>query len=205
MAFIKVITALLLVVSLSMGVTLNLQGGISFARIEFDKDNFFASYSPEAKPGPAFLLGVEYLERGEFNIASNIGIFRKSGGFANNFFKGSFSYDEGLTYLTINSLAEYKFKRWNRIKPFLSLGPRLDIVVHNDPFFEQLSQFNKYAFGLNCGGGVKYLIDPIVIGVRVDYYQNFTTIGRLPDNADHDGGEVEDLTPVLSLVIGYML
>lgn len=206
MAIVRFIVSILMVTSIAMGVTLNLQGGINRSTIEFDLgDSFFSSYDAAPQPGPLFLFGVDYLDRGEFNLSSNIGVFHAAGTFAHNFFKGTIYYDEGLTYLTMNSTVDYKFLRWNRIKPFLSVGPRVDIIVHNDPFFDQLPQFNKYALGLNYGGGVKYVIDPLVVGFRYDYYQNFTGIGRWSTSDKYESGEVEGSTMVFSLVLGYML
>ncbi len=193
--------------SFLMGLTINLQSGINFSTIEWDvgTSSWYSSYSSARKPGPTFLLGAEYLDRGALNLSSNIGIVRKAGSVATKWGSNPIYYVDGISYLTVNTTVDYKIMKWKKIKPFISLGPRLDFVIHKDPIFDEIPQFNNYAFGMIFGGGIKFIMNKVVLGFRYDFYQNSTGIAEWEETNKHDRGDVLDKTTVLSLVVGYKI
>lgn len=76
----KSIALMLWLVSLSLGVTINLQGGVNLSEIHWEIGSSFltSGFSSPRKPAAALMVGVDYLNRGAFNLSSNIGVHHKA-------------------------------------------------------------------------------------------------------------------------------
>ena len=103
---------------------------------------------------------------------------------------------------------DLKYPIKEKIIPFISFGPRFDYLIGYTKQFNALNEVDvlkNYSIGLILGGGVKYDLSRIQIGLRADYYLNFDKIADWPAQTGNLGGKVKDKTMILNLMIGYKL
>jgi opacity protein-like surface antigen len=206
----------LFLISMTFGQTLKIQAGSSLSKLDWEINsiNLEPPYN-KTLLGYSIFAGLDYIDKKFFNLSSNIGFLSKGG-------KGEITFtDENgvptgstttakptLNYISINTFIDIKYPIIEKISPFISIGPRFDYLVSYSKEFDGLNDIDalkKYNFGLLLGGGVKYDLSKIQIGLRADYYLNFIKIGDWPAKNGNLGGKVIDKTLTLNLTIGYKL
>ncbi|WP_299680591.1 outer membrane beta-barrel protein [uncultured Tenacibaculum sp.] len=196
------------------GQTLKIQGGTSISKLNWKlsgiNDNPFYN---ETLIGYSIFAGLNYLEKQYFNLSSNIGMIRKGGKdeiqLTDQFgeFTGQTVTEKpSLDYLSINTTIDFKYKIKERLSPFISFGPRFDYLVNSSKHFESLENINELkrtSLGLIFGGGLKYDISNFQLGLRADYYLDFTKVANWETESSPNGGEVTVDTFTINLTIGY--
>lgn len=181
----------LLLSNLAFGQTVKIQTGTTLSKLDWQINHLdFAPYS-EAIIGYSVMAGIDYLESKYFNLSSNLGFIRKGG-------KGTITFttetgepiDERtgrakLDYFTVNTTFDFKYPVKDKIIPFVSFGPRFDYLAGFSKEFDGLNELDAlkdYNIGLILGGGVKYDLSKIQIGLRADYYLNFVKVADWPEH-----------------------
>lgn len=164
--------------------------------------------------GYSVFAGIGYLENKRFNLSSHLGLIRK-GGKGTTILTTETGEPNGektekayLDYITVNTTLDVKYPIKDRIIPFISVGPRYDYLVSYSSDFDGLNDIDalkKYNVGLILGGGIKYDLSKIQIGLRADYYLNFNKLADWPAQTENLSGKVDDKTMILNLMIGYKL
>lgn len=188
--------------------TIKFQTGIAVSNFDWTIGSPSWEHENESLTGfSSFSIGLDYWNHKYFNLSSNLGYLKKGGKVTVKAIDGSDTYSEleiaeapirydmilsaKLDYLSLNTCFEAKYPFKNNITPFISIGPRIDFLLNSYDIYKDNS------YGLICGGGIKYNIQKIQIGIRSDYYWNF-------DNIDKNG-EINDKTFTVNLTIGYKL
>ncbi len=114
-------------------------------------------------------------------------------------FYTNWGYGQGikatLDYLSLNTTFDFQFPIEDKVIPFISFGPRVDLLLNS------ISEYNKFNYGLLLGGGLKYpLSDKLQLGLRADYYLNLRDISKTGQNRT-----ISDKTFTTNLVLGYRL
>ncbi len=204
----------LLLSNLAIGQTVKIQTGTTWSKLDWKIGNLDLAPYNETLIGYSVFAGIDYLENKCFNLSSNLGFIRKGG-------KGTLTFttetgepiDEKtekvkLDYITINTILDIKYPIKDKILPFISVGPRFDYLASYSKEFNGLNEIDalkKYNIGLILGGGIKYDLSKVQIGLRADYYLNFDKVADWPAQTGNLGGKVNDKTLTLNLTIGYKL
>ncbi len=162
---IKNLSTVLLISSFSFGQLLKIQSGISISNLDWKLGSYDWKYDNEKLIGYSFSVGLDYLDKKYYNLSSNITLLKKGGkvtATAENVSDRILQVN--MDYLSLNTTFELKYPIRNKITPFISYGPRLDMLL-NEMY---LTNYNKYNYGLLLGGGLKYDINRIQIGFRMD-------------------------------------
>lgn len=180
------------------------QGGVAKSSL----DVWYPGFDREIS-NPTFLAGVQYglpcLPEKYFNLASNIGFVRKGGeGIVVSTDEMGIQQPPRLfklryDYVTINTCLEAKLPIGTFFRPFLSAGPRVDFLVKATEDGESVSNRNKATFGAILGGGLKCDLGALQLGVRGDYYLNFTPI------YDSDTFTEKDKTYTITAFVGVKI
>lgn len=194
----KLLSIALLISVLSFGQTLKIQSGVSISTIDMQTSGSSTGLTKENKRLVAysFFVGMDYLQHKNFNLSSNIGMLRKGG---ESMFYTNWGYGQGikatLDYLSLNTTCDFQFPIEDKVIPFISFGPRVDVLLN------PISEYNSFNYGLLLGGGLKYpLSDKLQLGLRADYYLNFRDISKTGQTRT-----VSDKTFTTNLVLGYRL
>jgi hypothetical protein len=194
----KLLSIALLISVLSFGQTLKFQSGLSISTIDMQTSGSTTGLTKENKRLVAysFFVGMDYLQHKNFNLSSNIGMLRKGG---ESMFYSNWGYGQGikatLDYLSLNTTCDFQFPIEDKVIPFISFGPRVDVLLN------PISEYNSFNYGLLLGGGLKYpLSDKLQLGLRADYYLNFRDISKTGQTRT-----VSDKTFTTNLVLGYRL
>jgi len=203
----------LLVTSIAFGQVINIQGGTSFSKLNWQISDM--NVNPYNKPliGYSLFAGIDYFDKKFLNVSSNFGLIRKGGKeeinviFENPEPNGSvFKKTSTLDYFSINTLFDFKYLINDKILPFISFGPRFEYLISYSNDFNILktsNHLNRSSFGIILGGGLKYQFSNILIGIRSDYYVNFSNIAKWSNTSNQV--KVSDKTFTTSLSIGYKL
>lgn len=210
----KLLVLGLLLSNLSFGQILKIQTGTSFSNLDWKIGNFDLELFNETLIGYSVFAGMDYFDKTYFNISSNLGFIRKGG-------KGTFTFmnelgepiDEitetaKLEYLSVNTTLDLKYPIKGKIIPFITVGPRFDYLTSYNKELDGLNEIDaleRYNVGLILGGGIKYDLSKIQIGLRADYYLNFNKVADWPSETGNIGGTVTDKTMSINLSIGYKL
>lgn len=196
--------------------TLKIQGGTSISKLDWQlKGTNINSFYDETFIGYSIFAGIDYLDKKYYNLSTNIGMIRKGG-------KDEIeAYDEDglptgqtiiqkptLDYLSINTMIDLKYRITETVSPFISFGPRIDYLVNSNKYFDSLEDINELqstSIGLILGGGLKYNISNLQLGLRTDYYLNFTKVADWTNESNGVKGEVTVNTFTVNLTIGYKL
>jgi len=188
----------LLITGLSFGQVLKIQSGVSISSIDMQTSGSSTGLTKENKRlvGYSFFVGMDYLQHKNFNLSSNIGMLRKGG---ESMLYTNWGYGQGikatLDYLSLNTTCDFQFPIEDKVVPFISFGPRVDVLLNS------ISEYNTFNYGLLLGGGLKYpLSDKLQLGLRADYYLNFRDISKTGQ-----ARTVSDKTFTTNLVLGYRL
>ena len=188
----------LLITVLSLGQVIKIQSGISISNLDMQTNGNSTNLTQDNKRlvGYSFFVGMDYLQHKNFNLSSNIGMLRKGG---ESMFYTNWGYGQGikatLDYLSLNTTCDFQFPIEDKITPFISFGPRVDLLLN------PINEYNKLNYGLLLGGGLKYDIsNKLQLGLRADYYLNFKDISKTGQ-----ARTVSDKTFTTNLVLGYRL
>jgi opacity protein-like surface antigen len=188
----------LLVAVLSFGQAIKIQSGVSISNIDIQTSGTSDNLTQDSKRlvGYSFFVGMDYLRHKNFNLSSNIGMLRKGG---QALLYSNWGYGQGikatLDYLSLNTTCDFQFPIEDKITPFVSFGPRVDVLLN------PIGEYNKLNYGLLLGGGLKYdLSNELQLGLRADYYLNFKDISKTGQ-----ARTVSDKTFTTNLVLGYRL
>jgi hypothetical protein len=194
----QLLSIALLVTVLSFGQTLKFQSGVSISNIDIQTSGSSDNLTQDNKRlvGYSFFVGMNYLQHKNFNLSSNIGMLRKGG---QALLYSNWGYGQGikatLDYLSLNTTCDFQFPIEDKITPYISFGPRVDVLLN------PISEYNKLNYGLLLGGGLKYpLSDKLQLGLRADYYLNLRDISKTGQTRT-----VSDKTFTTNLVLGYRL
>lgn len=210
----KIITLLLTVVitSVTYGQTLNIKGGISISKLNWEVGPF--DFSTNTKPliGYSFFAGIDFLNRNYFFISSDFGLIRKgTNGVAefvsqNGQFTDEISEKIKLDYLTLNTTINVKYPVENKLFPYVSIGPRIDYLVnYSDGNENKNDHILEINYGLILGGGIKYSLSKIQVGISTKYNVNFNQIAKWPAEDRNIGGSIKDNTFIVLINVGYKL
>jgi hypothetical protein len=201
------------------GQVLKVQAGISVsslqARLEYRGDVLTGEYAPLV--GHSFFVGLDYLNKKYYSLSSNIGVVRK--GSTEEYQKVN---EEGewvdatrrqtLDYFSINTTADFKYPIGDRITPFVSVGPRIDILLDEEYSELMISEgykkgdgLNSYNYGLLLGCGTNYNFSKFYIGLRGDYYLNAKNVVDSPERYNYASYEAKDKTFTVNMVFGLKL
>jgi opacity protein-like surface antigen len=206
----------LLITSLSFGQMVKIQAGPSISELDWKINGFtFGPLYTKTLIGYSVFAGIDYLDKKDWNLSSNIGLLRKGG-------KQEFQLTNTdgiptdksivekatLDYLSINTMLDLKFTIHERFCPFVSFGPQLGYIVAASKHFDGLKNddwLNKTSYGLLLGGGLKYTMSKIQMGLRTDYYYDFTKVADWTTKVLNGGGTITSKTSSISLIVGYKL
>ena len=197
--------------------TLTIQGGTTFSRLKwFDGgDSDFKQYE-KTLIGYSGFVGVDYLEKKHFNLSTNAGFIRKGGKEINEFRDetgakiGEDVSKVKLDYVSINTMASVKAPINDKFTAFLSAGPRFDYLLSCKSEYGELDFDNQWAkpdrnsYGMIVGGGLKYSLSAVQVGVRADYYIECNEIADWivwPDG----NTRITSQTYSVNLTLGYKL
>ena len=197
--------------------TLTIQGGTTFSRLNWHTDGTLHSERYEKMLiGYSGFVGVDYLEKKHFNLSTNAGFIRKGGKEINEFRDetgakiGEDVSKAKLDYVSINTMASVKAPLNDKFTAFLSAGPRFDYLLSSKSEYSELdidnnwTKPNRNSYGMIVGGGVKYFLSALQVGVRADYYIECNEIADW--TAEYIGGSrVSSETYSVNLTLGYKL
>lgn len=198
----------------SFGQTLNVQTGPTFSSLDWNNDATSLSYYNDMMIGYSFFVGLDYLDAKYYNLSSNFGMVRKGG--KEPFLSIEYFGDPGVVkniyakmdYLSVNTLIDLKYPISDKISPYISLGPRIDYLVGFSNELDNLTgkdDLNLLQYGFVLGGGLKYNLRKLQVGIHADYYLNLNNAANWSVTSAHYKGKISDKTVVLNLSIGYKL
>lgn len=156
---------------------MKMEGGVGFSSMH-GMDLFNETVHPFY-----FMVGAEYLDRGWFHLASNIGVVRKGG-------KDELwtSLDEASdwslmgTFLTLNTLFDIKKVSYDGYTFYAGAGPVVNIKVgksekiSSESHDESLGMdFNPVHLGVRCEVGVKKDFKRTALGLVASYQTALTS------------------------------
>lgn len=171
-------------------------------------------------------VGMEYMDRGRYNLSSQIG-FLKKGGKTKEF--GIFGEEDGtnsargrdrlhIRYLTMNTTFQVKTRPADGWVGYAGIGPRLDVYLSNsfypDPNWSlppdvvvasSASHLCPVVFGLKCVAGIKKSVRHLQIGLHVAYLPSFTKTYDQPFSLFNEGVGGRDRTFTVGVSLGYIL
>lgn len=209
-----IVGLILLTSSDTFGQVLNLQTGASISKMDWQLNGLEYNFYNDYIFTPSLLVGLDYLNHKHYNLSSNIGFVQKGGeGFSllqriNGELIGTNKEKIKFNYFSINTLIDFKLPINERITPFISIGPRFDYLMSYSEQLEGLKNTGNLkiaSYGLLLGGGIKYNLSRIQLGIRADYYYNFTPVAEWEPFEHNTGGVVKNNTFTLNLIIGYSL
>lgn len=208
MTRLKLLAITLLFACFSYGQTIKIQTGVSVSNLDWKFNSQYQMFEQENFIGVPVFIGLDYFEKKYFNLSTNFGYIKKGGevtlkakpkpftpGLVD---AGEVLPDKGLrsylNYLSLNTTFDFNYPFNIGITPFVGVGPRIDFLLTDESFY------NKYNYGLLMGGGVKYDINKLRVGLRFDYYLNFNDLFKTEQY-----GTLNDRTFTTNLIIGYRL
>ena len=158
-------------------------------------------------------LGMQYADKGWFNLSSNIGYLRR--GAQVELGSSYVDYDEQiimkskLHYITLNTTFDIKKTSRDGYTFFVGAGPRLDFNLKStiemyadysgpsdfEPTKEKLDGIHTVLFGLKCVGGIRKDFGNMQLGLNIAYLPSFTKLAY----------KVHDRTFTFGLSLGYKL
>lgn len=153
-------------------------------------------------------LGMQYMDKGWFNLSSNVGYLRKGErdkGKLTSMWEGAYQViGTNLHYLTLNTTFDLKKMSRDGYTCFIGVGPRIDFLLkssvdlyggNNNYSKQTIEGYHSVVFGLKCVGGVRKDFGNMQIGLNFAYLPSFTRLN--PVNYDR--------TFTFGLSLGYKL
>jgi len=167
---------------------------------------------------PYLLAGIDFMDKKYFSLSAGLGYLQKGGSDKLNFV--SIDDPEGTVstqtahakadYITANAAFNFKLLPGRRLTPYLSAGPRIDMLLSANNYLKAVSGSDgvkNINLGLNLGAGLNYTMGKYLVGLKADYLANFTGVGTYdattPDG--HISHKVQDKTFACSIVLGMRL
>jgi hypothetical protein len=211
-----IFTGLFLIIEFSIGQIVKLQLGRNWSVLEDGKSTQY--FDPlegfdEPFPGYSLFIGIDYLNLKVFNLSSNLGYITKKGEQSYISLRPNGGSDlitnrTNLGYLSFNTTIDLKYPVRDLLIPFVSVGPRLDYLI-SDKSESRWDILKPAVYGMTLGGGLKYNISKIQIGLRFDHYLNFNKNSELSAMASYTGFigavQITEKTSLVSLTIAYKL
>lgn len=198
------------------GQTITLRGGLSVSKLDWKLTG--VNTGPlfnELMTGYSFFAGLNFLEKKHYLLSANIGMIRK-GGRDNIIFVDAQGNPTGetttvkpfLDYLSFNTTFDLNGRIKEQVSPFISLGPRFGYLVNSSSQFKGLKEINELniiSFGLILGGGLKYDMAAFQIGLRADYYFDFTRVACWTIEETGISGQITAKMFSVNLTVGYKI
>lgn len=163
-------------------------------------------------------LGMQYADKGWFNLSSNIGYLRRGAQVTIDYNSeaavsvGQIEMKSKLHYVTLNTTFDVKRTTRDGYTLFVGVGPRFDfnlkstLETYTDlsgtggpegfvPTKDKLEGIHSVVFGLKCVGGIRKDFGNMQLGFNVAYLPSFTHISK----------GVHDRTFTIGLSLGYKL
>ncbi len=198
---------------LADGQIFKVQGGPTFSSMNWKNDSHsFGSAFTGNYTGYSFFLGLDYSERNNFNLSSNAGFIRKGGSevLPKTDIDGNVLGEAKLQvitdYLSLNTMVDVNFPVGNTVWPYMSVGPRLDFLVgYNEQIqvVDEAGELNSMVFGLITEAGLKVNLDVVQLGIRANYYLDFTKIAKWDNGLSQ--GDISANVFTLNFSLGYRL
>lgn len=157
--------------------------------------------------------GIDYMDRGWYELSSSIGYLRKGGTDDVSIINDAGSYlgdarhKLKLDYLTVNTTFRIKKTSLDKYTFYAGIGPRVDFALKgragtnskldNIAGYGKVSNLRTVIVGLKCEAGINYKIDRYILGANVSYLPSFIK----PLTYDF----LRDRTFTLGIVLGYVL
>ena len=209
------LVCILLCLSSAMeGQVIRLDGGAAFSKLV--TRGVPDGYSYNAVRPFQISAGLEYWDKGAFNLSSSIGYLRKGGSMdvAVEENVGDIpyytKYKDYIDYLTVNTLFNLK-RSVRRETYYIGVGPRLDFKLGTSNCSEAekidigpIQDARAVVFGLKCEVGFWFdLTEHYRIGTNFSYLPSFTKAWVSP--VGDSKMKIGDRTFTLSLSLGYRL
>lgn len=134
-----------------------------------------------------FNVGTEYLDKGWFNLSSNIGILRHGIVYdVTNEAGNIIGITSSGTFLTLNTIFDIKKTSSDGYTFYLGAGPKLDVLLgsgfdskygHSEFDDSYLIELSPVVFGMRCELGVKKRFGKATdVGLVVAYQPSFTNV-----------------------------
>ncbi len=203
-------------VSFTFGQTVNFQVGTSMSHLDWKiNGTTVGSLYNKTLIGYSILAGIDYLDKKYFNLSSNIGFIRKGGKDEAQLYdqngvltSGTLINKATLDYFSINTKVDIKYEIKETFTPFVGIGPQFGYLINNSKLFEAIKKNDRLenkSYGLLVGGGIKYNRSKFQLGLRADYYLDFTKVADWTVEAPKVGSKITSKTYSISFTIGYKL
>ncbi|WP_293712561.1 hypothetical protein [uncultured Parabacteroides sp.] len=152
-------------------------------------------------------LGLQYLDKGWFNLSSNVGYLRRGEQDKEDsgVWEGSYQViGINLHYLTVNTTFDLKEMSRDGYTCFIGIGPRIDFLLkssadlyggNNNYAKQSIDGYHSVLFGLKCVGGIRKDFGNMQIGLNFAYLPSFTRLNPA----------TRDRTFTFGLSLGYKL
>jgi len=114
-----------------------------------------------------------------------------------------------LDYLSINTTFDLKYPIKEIVTPFICIGPHFDYLLIVGDSFASIKELKNTSIGLIIGSGLKYSISNFQIGLRADYYFDFTKIAKWESEFETEypryGGEITAKIFSINLFVGLKI
>ena len=212
----RLITLFVILSSLTFSQQVQLQFGSSVSRLDWNykASNFDLGYD-QVMIGRSIMAGITYWDHNYFNLATSVGYLSKGGRVGSYESNTNLSRDlndgsnsniySKLNYLTFNTLFELKYPI-HSVTSVLSFGPRFDYLVNMKGEIESIDNkdvINEMIGGFIIGGGIRYAISNMVVGVRGDFYLNGNEVANWAANDNNMGGIIQDDTMTVNFTLAY--
>jgi len=208
------IAIVLLSVHFSFAQVIKIQSGPTISNLEWSIENLEPRGVNKYLLGSSAFIGVDYLNHKHFNLSTNIGYLQKG-----DESEVAYTIGEGeilelpmmkakFEFVSANTLVEIKYPLWRAFIPYLSVGPRIDLMVsypEDFSFIKEIDELSPYSYGVNLGGGVKFDFRYIQLGLRSDYYMNITKIADWVSKDEIKDGWIDDQTVLVNFTLGFKL
>jgi len=191
----------------SFSQVIKVENGISFTSLNKLADKTIYPYQ--------LSVGVEYMDKGRFNLSTNVGYLRKGG--RSSIIIADYqgmpltpdNWKLYVDYLTFNTTFDVKYTFREGGCVFIGAGPRVDFKINTNDFFDYFSEdfgktlsLNDVILGMKLTCGYRYsLNERIQLGLNVAYLPSFTKISKLKIGED----SLWDKTFTCGLSLGYKL
>lgn len=152
-------------------------------------------------------VGMQYLDKGWFNLSSNVGYIRrgerdKSLDNYESIYGESRIAGSNLYFLTLNTTFDLKKVSRDGYTCFIGVGPRIDFKIkstdiyyfgNNDYQYHKAKGYNSVLFGLKCVAGVRKDLGNMQIVLNFAYLPSFTHVAPI----------IRDRTFTFGLTLGY--
>lgn len=154
-------------------------------------------------------LGIQYLDKGWFNLSSNVGYLRRGEQYKDELSPSAWTggyqvIGTNLHYLTLNTTFDLKKISRDGYTCFIGVGPRVDFKIksteehyggENEFSKETANGFHSLVFGLKCVGGIRKDFGNMQLGLNFAYLPSFTRLSPV----------ISDRMFTFGLSLGYKL